>query len=128
MSEPTTLEAIKTTLEALKQSEAVPMEGVWYGACRAQNLPRWNYFVFNRKKTTKSSNRLDFQTFYEIHVIHEDYIPEGYIETVVRALEARTDVTLKATSDDVVYSYTFKGGTDMVVEVATITIYRPEKR
>ena len=107
------------------------MEGVWYGACREKQLDKWNYFVFNRWKTTKNNqSRADFQTFYQVHVVHEDYIPEGYVETVIKALEAQDDpgTKLKATADDITYSYTFKGNTNMVVEIANITFFHPEKR
>ena len=123
------LNETEKTLKRLAKSPDVPMQGAWYGACRKKGLDEWNYFVFNRKKTTKSSNRLDFQTFYEVHIVHEDYIPEGYIETVVRALESQSDgAKLKCTSDDIVYDYIFKGNTEMVVEIATITLFHPEKR
>lgn len=123
------LDATKETLNELCSEPDVPMEGAWYGACAERDLDNWNYFVFNRKKTTKASNRLDFQTFYQVHIIHEDYIPEGYVEKVIEALEKQGNgAKLKATSDDIEYRYTFKGKTNMVIEIATITLYHPEKR
>lgn len=123
------LNKMRETLRVLANDSNVPMHGVWYGACRTKDLGEWNYFVFNRKKTTKSSNKLDFQTYYEVHVVHEDYIPEGYIETVIKALESQSDgAKLKCTSDDIAYDYAFKGNTGMVVEIATITFFHPEKR
>ena len=110
----------------------IPMCGVWYGACREKQLDFWNYFVFRRLKTTKNnSSRMDFQTFYQIHIIHEDYIPEGYVERVIEELskkDTESGVKLRPTNDDVVYDYTFKGSTGMVVEIATITLYHPETR
>ena len=126
------LDRIRDTLEELCSSPTGPMEGVWYGACRARDLKLWNYFVFDRRKTTKASstNRVDLQTFYRVHIIHEDYIPEGYINTVIDALQAKDEsgTKLKLTSDDIEYNYTFKGSTNMVVEIATITFLHPEKR
>ena len=123
---------IRETLQGLCSDSEIPMEGVWYGACRASKLNTWNYFVFNRKKTTKggSTNRVDLQTFYEVHIIHEDAIPEGYLQTVIDALQAQDDsgTKLKLTSDDIDYDYTFKGSTNMVVEIATLTFLHPEKR
>lgn len=121
------LTATKNTLEELARSTEVPMAGAYYGACREKNLKEWNYFVFNRKKTDKASNRVDYQTFYQVHVVHEDYIPEGYIQKVIETLEAQKDAKLKATADPVEYNYTFKNNTDMVVEIATITLFHPEK-
>ena len=122
------LTATKNTLEELARSAEVPMAGAYYGACREKNLEAWNYFVFNRKTTEKSSNRLDYQTFYQVHVVHEDYIPEGYIQKVVEALEEQKEAKMKATAEPIEYNYTFKNNTDMVVEIATITMFHPEKR
>lgn len=122
------LNEIKNKLEKLAQGPEVKMNGVWYGACQVDRLDEWNYFVFNRAKTSKSSNRCDYQTFYQIHVIHEDYIPEGYVQKVIEAIEKPGTYKLKATGDPIQYDYTFKGNTNMVVEIATIDIYRPEKR
>ena len=73
---------------------------------------------------------MDYQTFYQVHIVHEDYIPEGYVETVISELSKKAEdgTKLRPTNDDVNYNYTFKGGTNVVVEIATITIYHPETR
>lgn len=127
------LDRIRSTLETLCQDTEVPMQGAWYGSCRADSLDRWNYFVFNRLKTAKKSatTQNDYQTFYQVHIIHEDYIPEGYVERVIEALTAKdeeTGIKIRPTNDDVTYDYIFKGTTTMVVEMAHITVFRPEKR
>ena len=126
------LDRIRSTLTTLAEDTEVPMVGVWYGACREKELKYWNYFVFNRSKTTKNNqnSKVDLQTFYQVHVVHEDYIPEGYIDTVISALQEQAEfgTKLKLTNDDIQYNYTFKGNTNMVVEIATITLYHPEKR
>lgn len=127
------LNRISDILTELSHDAEIPMEGVWYGECRAKSLDRWNYFVFNRLKTAKKSatTQNDYQTFYQVHIIHEDYIPEGYVERVIEALTAKdteTGIKIRPTNDDVTYDYTFKGSTNMVVEIATITVFRPEKR
>ena len=126
------LDRIRNTLTELCADSDVPMVGVWYGACKEKNLTSWNYFVFNRSRTTKNNtgSRVDLQTFYEVHVIHEDYIPEGYLETVINALlnMSESGTKLKLTNEDISYDYTFKKNTNMVVEIATINLYHPEKR
>lgn len=125
------IKRIRETLEGLCADVDIPMEGVWYGACRANKLQNWNYFVFRRKKSTKvSTNNPDLQTFFEVNIIHEDAVPEGYVQTVIGALQAQADpgTKLKLASDDISYDYTFKGSTNMVVEIATIMFYHPEKR
>lgn len=124
-----TLNRIRDILKELMDGE-VKMEGVYYGACQEDNMEKWNYFVFNRKTTSRSGpSGVHWQTYYEVHIIHEDYIPEGYVEQVVAKLQ-ETDgsgIRLKVTGDNIPYDYTFKGSTNLVVEIATITLTRPEK-
>lgn len=125
------LDRIKETLEGMLQDADVPMETVGYGGVRKSELDRWNYFVFNRIRRSKNNNsRQDLQTFYQVHVVHEDYIPEGYIDRVIKELEAPADpgTKLRQTNDDIEFNYVYKGNTDLVVEIATITFYHPEKR
>ena len=124
----TVLDTIRNTLLGLVDDPKAGMRGVVYGAFRATNDEKWNYFVFNRIRTVKASNRLDPETYYGVYIVHEDYIPEGYVETVVNALESQNENKLRSTADEVRYEYTFKGGTDMVVEIAQITFVHPEKR
>ena len=124
----TILEAVDDTLNELATDPDTPMSAVYYGACTAEKLPRWNYLVFNRLNRSKSSNKIDYQTTYELHIIHEDCIPEGYIDKAIRALENCAGATLKVTSDPIQYEYTTKGKSDVVIEIATITFYHPEKR
>lgn len=122
------LNHISELLTGMCASDDVPMAGCWYGACQETKLDRWNYFVFKRVRTATSSNNIDRETFYQVHVIHEDYIPEGYIDTVIKTLEKTPGPKLKKTSDDITYDYTFKGNSNMVVEIATITFVHPQKR
>ena len=124
------LKRIRRTLDGLLGGDA-GMAGTYYGACNERELDHWNYFVFNRRVTTKrNASRQDYQTFFEVHIVHEDYIPEGYVEAVVAALEAEDEsgTKLRATDDDIRYDYIFKGNTDVVVEMATITVSHPSKR
>ena len=124
------LNRIRRTLDGLCRGET-GMQGTFYGVCNAKDLKFWNYFVFNRSKTTKkNASRMDYQTFYEVHIVHENFIPEGYVEEVVHALEAEEEkgTLLRATDDDIAYNYILKGNTDVVVEMATIAFYHPKKR
>jgi len=134
MSNTSILDRIEATLGSLASDPEVKMEGVWYGACQETKLTKWNYFIFNRLKTTKNNNgtRTDLQTLYEVHIIHEGHIPEGYVARVISELQTMDPeypgAKLKLTNDDIPYAYTFKQNTNMVVEIATITFYHPEKR
>lgn len=121
------LDGIQSKLEAIAKESEVPMQGVYYGTCQEQELPEWNYFVFNKKKTKKSSGKISYLTYYEIHIVHEDYIPEGYVEHVIEELTNHEDIILNVTDEDIIYDYIFKGNTNVVVEIATITVTRPVK-
>jgi hypothetical protein len=124
------LDCIRETLETLAEKDGMA-GGVHYGMMAKDSVDVWNYFVFNRQKTTKDRvKRRDLQTYYEVHIIHEDYIPEGYVEEVIAALEdtEAVGVKLRMTDQDVQYDYVRKGKTEMVVEIATIVVFRPEKR
>lgn len=120
------LDKTKDLLSKLAEEDG--LVGAYYGACNERNLQEWNYFVFNRKTTAKSSNKRDWQTYYQLHIIHEECIPDGYVEKVIKALENQQDIKLRVTIDPVEYDYTFKGKGDVVIEIATITFFHPEKR
>lgn len=126
------LDETRKTLEELSRSSDVPMAGAYYGTCTADHLDEWNYFVFNRTKTSKASNRCDLQTRYEVHIIHENCIPGDMCRLLLMRLRHRATrcagAKMKATSDDIPYEYITKGNTDVVVEIATITFVHPEKR
>lgn len=126
---PKVLDKIRDTLETFLDNPEIPMQTVGYGGVRKTDLQAWNYFVFNRKRRSKN-NKQDRQTFYKVHIVMEDYIPEGYVDAVIEALEASSEAgtKLRQTLDDVEYNYVYKGNTDLVVEIATITFYHPEKR
>lgn len=132
MSDASVLDRIRKTLMELSEDRDVPMAGVYYGACTEQKMNLWNYFVFNRSKTTKNNqgSKVDLQTFYEVHIVHEGFVPEGYVQKVINALQTKDEsgTKLKVTNDDILYDYAFKSNTNMVVEMATITMYHPEKR
>lgn len=124
------LNQIKTRISDTYFLSEYGLEGVYYGACTETHLDRWNYIVFSRYKTTKSDNRVDFQTFYQVNVVHENYVPEGLIEDLIERLERSVvgEKLLRVTSDNIDYNYTFKGNSNLVVEIATITLFHPEKR
>lgn len=96
------------------------LKGVYYGACN-EKLQEWNYFVFNRMNVkTAGKTKGDFNEYYAVHIIHEDFIPEGYIYKVIQKVLEDTKGIKLAVNEDISFSYTRKGNTDVVVEIATI--------
>lgn len=120
------LNELKAILESIDDITEVKNEGIFYGVCTRKDLDEWNYIVFNRRDTTKSgkSYAIGFSEYYEVHIVHEDYIPEGYVYDVIREVEDQSGqkgCKLRQTDDKIEYSYMQKPNTDIVMEIATIT-------
>ena len=99
---------------------------VFYGlVTEDEELSVWNYFVYNRKELRKT-NKLDFAQYYEVHIVHEEYIPEEMVLDVIKKVEELPGVRLA--DIPVTYNYASKGSTGLAVEIATITFARPFKR
>lgn len=121
----TILDTIQATLTTLAADETVPMSGgVFYGMCTAQNLTEWNYFVFNRRKMLTSNSKA-YTDIIDVHIVHENYIPENYELTVMDAL--KDALAGFSPYEDVNYDYVTKGDTDIVVEMATISMKKSRK-
>lgn len=111
--------------EALKNLQMQNMDKygnkAMYGRVRSKEVPdNWNYIVFNRRRIAATGTTgNDFTEYFEVHIIHEDYIPENVVYDVIKELE--TVQGLKKAKDDIVYNYAVRQETDTVVEMATIT-------
>lgn len=116
------LNEIKTVLAELKTDTDVPMEAIFYGVC-TEDLSKWNYFVFNRVRSSRPGDA-EWNEYYTVNIIHEDYVPEGYVEKVIKAIKAAAHMRV---SGDVTYAYVQKSNTQMVVEVASIVFVKNEK-
>lgn len=85
----------------------------------------WNYTVFNRAKLKNSANKTGYTDVFEVHIVREEFIPEGIDLDIIGKLTAIPGV--KLASDDGVYDYTKKPGTENVVEMLTLTFVRARK-
>lgn len=116
----TLLNEIREKLMELERYEDVPMEDVAYGLLPQGSTNKWNYFVFNRVNVkTAGKAKGDFNEYYAVHVIHEDFIPEGYVYKVIQKVLEIKGIKL-AVNDEISFNYARKGNTDVVVEIATI--------
>ena len=119
------LDSIKGVLETLAEDAEYPMDGgVYYGVCNRQSLPEWNYFVFNRRNITSENNHR-FTDRYEIHIVHEDYIMEGYEIVVMKAL--RDAIPGLSIAGDITFDYVTRGDTQSVVEICNIPLKKAKK-
>lgn len=116
------LNEIKEELEKLQAGDSATYGTVvMYGRVVDDKIPEeWNYITFNRRNVKRSgTNKRDFNEYFEINLVHEEFIPEEAIYYVISALEKVKG--LKQSDDDVDFNYTTKKKTSTVVEVATIT-------
>lgn len=111
------LDTIRDTLQDFGET--------YYGNAYPKESDPWDYYVFRRSILKKASNGTDFVRRYTVAIVKENYIPEGHEFEVINAIRAATKMRLADV--DITYSYTFKGATDLVVEVALITFAEPIK-
>ena len=91
----------------------------YYGRSFAKLDDDWNYFVFNRyyiKKSGKSNCDLNY--YFQVHIIMEDYIEEGFEQEVIKAIQENTK--LKLVDSSMNFNYVTKNNTEMVVEMLTL--------
>lgn len=92
---------------------------VYYGRTFCKEKDKWNYFVFNRKELDRSGkSRIDFNYYYQVHIIMEDYIPEGFEQEVIKKITENT--RLKLIDQPMKFNYVTKNNTNMVVEMLTL--------
>lgn len=100
---------------------------VYYGLMTKdpEDVPVWDYIVFNRTKLKNSQNKTCFGDHFEVHIIRENFIPEGLdVEVIAKLCELPG---VKLTGDDGQFDYMQKSKTDTVVEMLTLTFVRARK-
>lgn len=108
--------------EALKK-DGLP---VFYGRVpENEEIETWDYYVFDRSRLEKSGN-INYKQYFRVHIINEDFIPEGKEIKIIDLIKGIPGMRLADTP--VKYDYMLKGNTDMVVEMATITFVHEIKR
>lgn len=101
-------------------------ENVFYGAVdNKMKETLWNYTVFNRVKLKLNQNKTGYTAEYAVHIVREDFIPEGLEEEVIEALKSIKGV--RVNSEGGSYDYVTKSSTDTVVEMFSINFYIPRK-
>lgn len=103
-----------------------PFGETYYGNANPSTSDPWNYYVFRRATMRKAgAGGTDFKRYYVVAIVKEDFIPDGHEFEIIDAVRAATNMRLADV--DISYEYTFKGSTDLVVEVALITFAEPLK-
>ena len=86
----------------------------------------WNYFVFGQRKLRKSGTSLnDLNGYWYVTIVRENYIPDKDIFDVINKL---TEISgLRLAEGDFEYVYTFKGNTNIVVEILELQFTKMKK-
>lgn len=99
---------------------------VFYGLVdRAMAETVWDYTVFNRTVIKPSANRTAASDRFDVHVVRENYIPEGMDTQVIDKVCELPGVRLAG--DDITFDYVQKPNTNIVVEMMTISFVRARK-
>lgn len=90
-----------------------------------EEVDEWNYTVFNRTKLKNSTNKTSYTDAFDVHIVREEFIPEGTDVELIEKLTAIPGVRLAG--DDGVFDYALKPGTNHVVEMLTLSFVRARK-
>lgn len=85
----------------------------------------WDYIVFNRTSINHSANKTSASDRFDVHIIRENYIPDGLEDEVVEKLCELPGVRLS--SDDTNFDYVQKPNTNIVVEMMSLHFLRARK-
>lgn len=85
----------------------------------------WDYIVFDRVRLKCSANRTSYTDYFEVHIIRENYVPDGLdLQVIDKMLEIEG---MRLASEDGRYNYIMKSGTNTVIEMLTLTFMRARK-
>ena len=112
------LEDVETTLK-----EVDPV--VYYGMVdKSRAETEWNYTVFNRTRLTASTQKTSFGDAFDVHIVRENYVPEGIDSEIIAKLCKLPGVRL---AGEGTFDYVQKPNTNIVVEMLTIPFVRARK-
>ena len=99
---------------------------VYYGivdSSRKETI--WDYTVFNRVIIRHSDNKTSSSDFFDVHIIRENYIPDGIEDEVIEKLCSLPGVKLAVKESE--FAYVQKPNTNIVIEMLTIHFVRARK-
>lgn len=99
---------------------------VFYGmADELKEGELWNYIVFNRSLLKSTGNNTGYSAVYGVHVVRENFIPEGLETTIIDKMKEIAGIRLAGT--DMRYDYTMKPKTNTVIEIFSVEFVKPVK-
>lgn len=114
---------ILTDIEA-KLKEIDP--NVYYGMVDdSRKETVWDYIVFDRTAIKHSMNKTSASDRFSVHIIRENFVPDGLEDEVIAKLCELPGVRL--TGEDTTFDYVQKPNTNIVVEMMSIRFLRARK-
>jgi hypothetical protein len=99
---------------------------VYYGMVDDEVMETvWDYTVFNRTKLKSTGNKTGYTDGYDVHIVRENFIPEGVDLSVIEKMLEIDGMRLAG--EDGSYSYVQKANTNIVVEMLTLHFVRARK-
>lgn len=113
-------------LDDIKQRLEEIDSRVFYGMVdNAVRETIWDYIVFNRANIKTTANKNGFSDYYDVHIVRENFIPEGIDGEVIEKMLTIDGMRLAGT--DGTYSYVQKPNTNTVVEMLSLHFVRARK-
>jgi len=85
----------------------------------------WDYIVLDRERIAISANKTSNSYYFAVHIIRENYIPEGLEKTVIDKMLEISGMRLA--DNDPTFDYVQKPNTNVVVEMLTLHFVKPVK-
>lgn len=102
---------------------------VFYGMATADDLKRmstWDYLIFGQDHIRKKSQTsTDFQGYWYVTIVREEYIPDETVFDIIERLE--TIGGLRLADQDFAYDYVTKPNTNLVLEILELTFTKTKK-
>lgn len=86
---------------------------------------RWDYIVFDRRRIKPSENRTSHGCYYSVHIVREDFVPEGLALAVINKMCEIPGMRLAGS--DMTFEYTAKPNTNQTVEMLSIEFVKAIK-
>ena len=101
-------------------------ENTFYGMVdNSMKNMQWNYIVFDRGRISRNSNKTGYTYSFNVHVVRENFIPEGLEVEVIDKMEEIAGI--RFSGNDGEYTYVEKPNTNKIVEMVSLEFVKPVK-
>ncbi len=105
------LEKIKNKLEELNIK-------VYYGSAEKSSKDLKEYIVFGRDKIKLNDSKMSTTDYYDVVIVAEGWIAEGFVDEVIEAL---SEIGIKKSKEDIDFKYLVRN--DISYEIASVKFF-----